>query len=146
MKEEVKARLVRHVRFLEQELGDFPSFRDLTWESYRSDSRERRNVERWIENLVNSSIDISKLILKAEGMDLPETYREIVSSLSSVEGFEREHIEKMAGWVRLRNIVVHEYLDIRWASIRRFILEAEPVYRDFLEGVKMYLRRNLGRC
>ena len=89
MKEEVKARLVRHVKFLEQELGDFPSFRGLTWDIYRSDS-------------VNSSIDVSKLILLA-----------------------------------------HEYLDVRWASIERFIREAESVYEGFLEGVKRYLRRNL---
>ena len=43
----------------------------------------------------------------------------------------------------MRNIVSHESLDIRWASISRFIGEAEPVYRDFLERVKRYLRGNL---
>ena len=66
MKEEIKERLIKHLRFLEEEIKDYPSFRELTWEDYRMDKIKIRNVERWIENLVNSSIDLSKLILTAE--------------------------------------------------------------------------------
>lgn len=100
-------------------------------------------MERWIENVVNSSIDISKLILNAEDMRLPETYREMVSFLSLVEEFDKEQLEKISRWVSLRNIIAHEYLDIRWASIKRFIQETEPLYKNFLEKVKEYLRGNL---
>ena len=61
MKEEIKERLIKHLRFFEEELVDFSTFKGLSWERYRSDRAERRNVERWIENLVNSSIDICLL-------------------------------------------------------------------------------------
>ena len=46
-------------------------------------------------------------------------------------------------WVRFRNIIAHEYLDIRWASIKRFIDEAEPLYKSFLKDVKEYLDKQL---
>jgi len=42
--------------------------------------------------------------------------------------------------VRLRNIIAHEYLDMRWASIKKFISETEPLYKEFLEKVKAYLK------
>jgi hypothetical protein len=62
LRRETKTRLIRHVTFLEAELGDFPGFRSLSWEDYNNHRDKRRNVERWIENMVNSSIDISKII------------------------------------------------------------------------------------
>jgi uncharacterized protein YutE (UPF0331/DUF86 family) len=100
-------------------------------------------VERWVENLINSSIDISKLILVAEEIPMPETYRGIVSSLTSVKDFDQEEVKALSDWVRLRNIVAHEYLDVRWDSIHRFIHETESLYRRFLKGVEDYLRKRL---
>ena len=143
MREELKGRLIRRIRFLEQEIKDYALFRSLNWERYNTDRSKRRDVERWIENVVNSSIDISKLILDAEDIRLPETYREMVSFLALVEGFDKEQLEKISRWVSLRNIMAHEYLDIRWASIKRFIQETELLYKALLEKVKAYLKGNL---
>jgi uncharacterized protein YutE (UPF0331/DUF86 family) len=143
MEEEIKERLIKHLNFFEVEIKDYTLFRGMTWEIYRDDRSKRRDVERWIENLVNSSIDISKLITTGEGKILPETYKEIILSLCLVKGFDKEEIEKLAQWVKLRNIVVHEYLDIRWDSIKRFIEETEPVYKYFVERVKTYLKEKL---
>ncbi len=143
MKEELKERLIKHISFLEEELQDSHLFHNLTWEIYRTDRSRRRNVERWIENLVNSSIDISRLIITAEGMRLPETYRETVFSLSLVSGFDKNDVQALSQLVRLRNIIAHEYLDIRWASIERFIRQAELLYARFLERVREYVRENL---
>lgn len=143
MKEEVKERLIKHIRFLEEEIIDYALFTALTWETYNTNRSKRREVERWIENIVNSSIDISKLILDAKGISLPETYREMVSSLSFIEGFDKEKMEKISQWVRLRNIIAHEYLDIRWASIKKFVQETEPLFKNLLIKIKEFLRKNL---
>ena len=103
----------------------------------------RRDVERWIENIINSSIDISKIILVAENIPLPDTYKELVASVSLVPGFNKERMKSLSEWVRFRNIIAHEYLDISWASIRKFILESDPLYESFLKDVKEYLEKKL---
>ena len=100
-------------------------------------------TKRWVENLINSLIDISKIILTIEKVTLPETYREIAFSLSLVNEFDKEGIEKLSGWVRLRNIIAHEYLDIRWDSIKKFIEQTQPLYCAFLEKIKEYLKNRL---
>lgn len=143
MQEEIKERLLRHISFLEKELEDYSLFQTLDWVTYNTNRSKRRDVERWIENIVNSSIDISKLILNAEEITLPETYREIVSFVGLVEGFKREEIEKVAQWVGFRNIVAHEYLDIRWNLIKKFIQETDALYKGFLKHVKFYLKKKL---
>ncbi|MFN3466280.1 MAG: HepT-like ribonuclease domain-containing protein [Candidatus Brocadiales bacterium] len=92
---------------------------------------------------MNSCIDISKLILTAEGKRLPETYKEIVQHATLVLGFTEEEVNSLSQLVILRNIVAHEYLDIRWASIKRFLEEAEPLYRNFSGKVREYLKKRL---
>lgn len=140
MRREAKTRLIKHITFLEAELNDYGNFKSLSWEDYNRQSDKRRNAERWIENIINSSIDISKIILLSENMIIPDTYRDIVTLLSSIPGFGKEYVERMAEWVRLRNIISHEYLDIRWNSISKFIQEAEGVYRYFLDRVRIYIQ------
>ena len=116
MKREIKVRLIKHITFLENELEDFEAFKSLSWEEYQRERSKRRDVERWIENIVNSSIDISKIILVSEKVSLADTYRELVASLSLIPGFSKEDMETLAEWVRFRNIIAHEYLDIRGPS------------------------------
>ncbi|MFH1825038.1 MAG: HepT-like ribonuclease domain-containing protein [Candidatus Firestonebacteria bacterium] len=143
MKEEIKERLVKYINFLEEEIKDYPFFKSLTWEIYRTERSRRRDVERWIENLVNSLIDISKIVLTVEEISIPETYREMVFSLSLVSEFNKEEVEKLSQLVKLRNIITHEYLDIRWASIKKFIEETFSLYSALLERIKEYLKSRL---
>ncbi len=143
MKEEVKARLVKHIAFLEEEIEDYVLFRQVTWNDYRANRSTRRDMERWIENIISSSIDMAKIILSSEGISLSDTYREVVLSLSLVKGFDSEEAGELSKWVRFRNIISHEYLDIRWISIKRFIAETEPLYKRFLNNVKEYVKDKL---
>ena len=143
MERETKTRLIKHITFLEDELRDYENFKSLSQNEYNKERDKRRNVERWIENIINSSIDIAKIILASEKILLPDTYRESIAMLSLVPNFDKETIEYLAEWVRLRNIISHEYLDIRWNSINRFIHQAVPIYKTFLEITKQYIDKNL---
>lgn len=142
MKKEIRFRLIKHLTFLENELKDYEIFESLSWKEYNDDRGKRRNVERWIENIINSSIDIAKLIPTSEGLSLPDTYKDIVKNLSLVADFSEEGMGKLSRRVSLRNIISHEYLDIRWASIQKFISESKPFYEDFLKKVENYLKEH----
>lgn len=103
MEREIKLRLIKHTTFLESELQDFPLFRSLLWEDYQKERSKRRDVERWIENIINSSIDISKIILVAEKIPAPDTYKELMVSISLVPGFDKKRMGAISEWVRFRN-------------------------------------------
>lgn len=139
MVKEIKYRLIKHISFLKNELNDYDIFTTLTWKEYEQDRNKRRNVERWVENIVNSSIDIARIILASEGKTLPDTYKELITFLLCVPNFNGVNLKRLSGWVKLRNILGHEYLDIRWSSIKEFIAESKPFYEDFLRKVKEYL-------
>ncbi len=143
MKEELKQRLLKHIDFLEVELRDYSKFMQLEQAEYREDRDKRRNVERWVENIINSSIDISKVVLTLENINLPDSYKEIVLLISVVKELKIDSTESLSYWVKFRNIISHEYLDIRWASIKKFISETEPLYKEFLFKVKTYLEKKI---
>lgn len=136
---EDRERLIRYVDFMESELSDFPKFSKIDWKTYSEDRDLRRNLERWIENLVNCSIDIAKVILVAEDKRIPSTYKEILKDLGATQYFDEEFGEAISQWAVLRNILAHEYLDIRWNSIKNFTQSSEPVYRRLIDKIKFLL-------
>ncbi len=133
-------RLIRIVDFLEAELADYPKFRDMDRARYESDAPARRNAERWAENIVNASIDIAKIILASEKKRIPQTYRQIIEELSLVEHFPPLIAQELAQFSKLRNILAHEYLDIRFDQIKKFIQQSEMSYKELVNFVKNFIR------
>ena len=121
-------RLLRIVDFLRDELADADSFQGLTQKTYLAEADTRRNLERWIENIVNASIDIAKLLLASTRARIPRTYRQVLSDVMALPGFDPKIAERLAGFARLRTILAYEYLDIRWSRIAAFLREAVPHY------------------
>lgn len=134
--EEDKHILNRRLIFLDSELSDAGKFTNLTQMEYEKDRAKRREIERWIENLVNAAIDIAKTLLASQKRPIPSTYREILRSISSLPDFPQGLGEQLAHWSELRNILAHEYLDIRWKRIEDFIKKAEPYFKNLIEIVK----------
>jgi len=137
--EEDKSILRVHTRFLENEYVDLQKFENLTKQEYIQDNDKRRNVERWAENLVMSAIDISKIILASEKKEIPQTYRETLFCFA-VRFLDEDSAQRFSRFVELRNILAHEYLDIKWEKIVKFIKDASRLYPLFIEKAKEFIK------
>jgi uncharacterized protein YutE (UPF0331/DUF86 family)/predicted nucleotidyltransferase len=133
-------RLRRILDFIATEIADAGEFATLSRESYLTESSSRRNVERWIENIVNASIDVAKILLAAAQASVPQTYREILLNLDTLPNFETRIAEALSRFSRLRNILAHEYLDLRWGQISTFLREAVPFYQELFQYASRALR------
>jgi len=136
---EDRERLIRYVDFMESELSDFPKFLKIDWKTYNNDRDTRRNLERWIENIVNCSIDIAKVSLALEERGIPSSYKGMLKELGATQHFDEAFGENISQWASLRNILAHEYLDIRWRPVKQFIQTAEPIYRQLVNTIKLFL-------
>lgn len=134
----LKTRLI----FLENEIREFAKFKTFSQQKYIEDRDSKRNVERWVENLVNCALDISKILLASAHQDVPDTYKEIFLKLSVLPKFSSSLAKTLANWAGLRNIIAHEYLDLRWhRQIKPFVDTAEPYLKSFIKAIKKYLER-----
>ena len=140
LSEEDKAKLIERTQFLELEIQEFPDYRSLTLKTYKEDKFQRRNIERWIETLVISIIDVAKIILASEKKKMPSTYIEVLIDFCLLSSFNENEAREFAQFAKLRNILAHEYLDIRFEQIRKFIQDVEPGYKKLLEFVKHFVR------
>lgn len=133
-----KDRLMRIIDFLETELGDSSQFQNISYQIYIDDSAMRRNLERWIENLVNTSIDAAKIIVASKKQHIPQTYRESIERLKTMPGFQDNNIDALARNTTLRNVLAHEYIDIRFTRIKKFLETAEEDYKEFIKVLKRF--------
>lgn len=131
--------LIRTLRFLEKEWQDFDMFKKMSWTDYNTESNKRRAVERWVENLVMTALDIAKIILASEKELIPESYKETLRTFG-FKYFNEEFGNKFSELAKFRNIIVHEYLDIKWKQIKNFIKEAEILYPIFIQKTKGILK------
>lgn len=130
--------LQRRLVFPDSELKALDEFANFTWQDYQSKDKERRQLERTIENIMNAVIDCAKIVLASRKRPMPSTYREVIRLTGSIEGFSQDVSERLSEWTELRNILAHEYFDIRWQPIENFIKNASDVLQSFIESVKKF--------
>ena len=136
-----RSRLARIVDFLEDELADAADFASMDIERYSTDRGFRRSVERWVENLVNASIDAAKIVLASERRPVPQTYRETVEMLATVEGFRDRAADarRLAENTRIRNMLAHEYLDLRYTQVNAVVDGAAETYRALVDALRAWM-------
>jgi uncharacterized protein YutE (UPF0331/DUF86 family)/predicted nucleotidyltransferase len=136
-----RGNLKRIIMFLEEQMSLYPDFRNFTRSEYENNVHQRNDIERWIENIINASIDISKVVLASEKKSVPDTYRDSVKRAAETLGLSQDSVEKFEIWVKLRNILAHEYLDIKWKRIQDFIQNSEPHFRSLVSSVKEFIAK-----
>lgn len=134
--------LKRTIQFMGAQLALYPDFVNLSGMEYEEDPHKRNDVERWIENIINAAIDIAKIIMGSEKKLIPPSYRETMRSAVFTLKLPEDFIEKFERWVKLRNVLAHEYLDIKWKRISDFIKNSEPYMNSFTEEAKKFLNQN----
>lgn len=92
-------------------------------------------IERWVENLVMSALDIAKIVLASDKREIPQTYKDTLKVFGTLY-INPAFGEKFSEFASLRNILVYEYLDIKWRRIKNFIEQSEKLFPIFIEKIK----------
>src|SRR3989339_810420 len=118
-----KQRLIAIIDFAKGEIKDLQNYCNLEYKSYFDDKNLRRLVEKIIENITNATIDVFKIIINENGLKMPDSYAEIMSEGSSVYKLPENQLKDLIQVAKLRNILAHDYLDIKWEKINKFLKE-----------------------
>ena len=136
---EQKTRLLARLQFLEDEFKEIGEFEKLTFKEYHDNKIQRRNIERWTENIINATIDIAKIILASEKKKMPGSYEEALRDFAMAAGLTEGEAKKIAAFASIRNILAHEYLEILYGRIQNFIKESPLLYKKILHFLDNYL-------
>lgn len=136
-------RLARIIEFLESQRTLYAVFSKLSIGEYEADLVKRGAVERWVENMVNAVADVSKIVLSSSRKPAPYGYADTVRTAALYLDLPKEFWDKFLEWIKLRNILAHEYLDIKWKRISGFIRDSEPHFISFISAAKKFLGKNM---
>lgn len=133
-------RLRTIIEFIEAQRTLYAPFSGLSQKDYETNLIMRGAVERWLENMANGIIDIAKIVLASKRVPNPYGYVNTVERAMDILALPADTIAQYEKWVKLRNELAHEYLDIKWKKLADFIRTSEPhiqflinATRDFLE-------------
>jgi uncharacterized protein YutE (UPF0331/DUF86 family)/predicted nucleotidyltransferase len=140
--EEQETKLLERLLFLKSELHEIDELKKLTFESYQNNKIQRRNIERWAENIINATIDISKIVLASEKKLISRTYEQALRDFGIFSGLNLDEAKKLAKFAELRNILAHEYLEILYTRITNFIDKSPPFYKRILDFLEDYLKKD----
>jgi uncharacterized protein YutE (UPF0331/DUF86 family) len=102
----------RRLRAMERSLRTLRSLRARGRDAFLSDEVVQDRAERHAQLLAQACADIALHILAGTGTVVPETYAEALRALAAAAVIPGPLGERLAQAVRLRNILVHGYLDI----------------------------------
>ncbi len=140
MHSENKEKILRICEFMEEEIGHLKKVM-LSFEEYRKNDVARRDIERCVENVVNAGLDIAKIFV-AEGKGrIPDTYRGYFLVLSEMGIIDEKLAIELGKGVKLRNVLSHEYLDIKWANLEWFIKEGYKPYEALIGIVREKIKK-----
>src|SRR3989338_8782935 len=131
LKIEQKESIATRLAFIETELSDFEKLKDTSWLTYQNSRDLRRNVERICENLANACIDIGKIILAGESIEMPESYRDVIRKLGGAKIIPQKLSDDLSDLIIIRNILAHQYLDLKWDKIKSFLEKGSQIIKEF---------------
>lgn len=99
-------------------------------------------MERNFEVAIQCCIDIAQRIIALEGAPTPADYYSAFITLGELDILPGEKAKKIAPLAGLRNILVHQYLDVRWQVVYEYLQHLEIFY-DFVNYMKKWLKHNI---
>ncbi len=132
-----RTKFIPYIEYMESELKFLPEYeRKVDWKVYQHERNKRLEIERWVECLINATLDLSKMFLSFRGEGIPETSREVLYKIASFVFEKESDAEAFSQLAKIRNTLAHRYLDIRWQDIKIFIKLSPKLYPEFMEHIK----------
>ena len=131
--------LERTLAFLGEQMQLYSVYREFTQSVFEGEPRKRNEIERWLENIMNAVIDCAKIVLGSRKRTIPSTYRETVRRVVHELKLPDEYAVKFEAWVQFRNVLAHEYLDIKWKRLEEFARTSQPYIGKLSESVRHFL-------
>jgi len=135
-----KTLILKKLAELEQYLLQINEFSDITTAEYSSDWKTQRIVDRTLQMMIETCLDIAGHIISDEGYRVPESYADMFNVLQEnaiIPEALREGLNKMA---KFRNIVVHHYDKIDPTIVITILRKNLWDFNSFKTAIISYLK------
>jgi len=104
-----KTLILRKFSNLDEYLGQIGEYSAISLEDYAQDWKIQRIVDRTLQMMIETCLDVAGHIISDEGFRVPETYADMFKILVENQILEKSQSEPLDRMTKFRNIVVHQY-------------------------------------
>lgn len=133
-----KNRIMLKIRELENFLEEVKTILPKNMEVYLNSLEKRRSIERELQMMIESVIDICMLLIKELHLKIPNSEESIFEILKD----RLSNIENLKLMRKFRNILVHKYGKINDELVFNFANEDIKDFHVFISDVKRILSSN----
>jgi uncharacterized protein YutE (UPF0331/DUF86 family) len=110
-----------------------------TLNEYLSDFYLKSSTERLIQLIVECASDINNHVVVESGQRPPEDYTSSFIRAAEAGLIKRDLADRIKGSGGMRNIIVHEYMDIDDEKVFKTLPIALADYKEYIRQVDQYL-------
>lgn len=136
-----KALILRKIDDLDLYQRQIQEFSGITVQEYREDWKTQRIVERTLQMMIETCVDIANHIVSDRGMRTPTSYSDTFKVLFENGIIDRDLFDIMEKMAKFRNVVVHQYEGVDAEIVAIILKEHLADFERFREGVLAYLKK-----
>lgn len=135
-----KTLILKKLSNVEEYLKQIKEFSDISAKDYEASWKIQRIVERTLQIMIESCLDVAGHIISDAGFRVPETYVDMFRILTENGILKEKQLPALEKMARFRNIVVHDYAKID-SEIVIGILQRNLVdFEKFNQAIIDYLK------
>ena len=104
-----RALVLRKLAELEEYLRQIKEYADITVEQYSKDWKTQRVIERTLQMIIETCIDIAGHIISDKGYRIPSSYADTFRVLHENNILGKDLFAALEKMAKFRNIIVHRY-------------------------------------
>jgi uncharacterized protein YutE (UPF0331/DUF86 family) len=111
------------------------------YDEYLSNFMYKTTAERLIQLIVECASDINNHVVVESGSRPPEDYTSSFTRAAEAGLIDRDLAERIKGSGGMRNIIVHEYMDIDDERVYKTLPVAIKDYKEYIKQVDAFLEK-----
>jgi len=127
-----------HLKGMYENLAILDELKSMPFKQFKDDNKTLKLCEHCLQLAIQSLLDISHYIIANNNLARPNNNREAILTLGNHSIIPVNFAQKIAPMVNLRNLLIHEYLEIDPAKIHAAIQSLED-FRDFSRYIIKYI-------
>jgi uncharacterized protein YutE (UPF0331/DUF86 family) len=134
-----KTFVLRKIAALDEYLGQIREYESIAVDEYRNDWKTQRIVERTLQMMIETCLDISGHIISDANFSVPQTYVDMFRVLAANHVLDESRLDGFEKMARFRNIVVHDYEKIDPEIVVGILRRHLSDFVLFKESILQYL-------
>lgn len=137
-----RASLDSRLRKLKEYCGLLSTYRKASLKDLRRDATLRGAVERYLQLAIECCLDIGEIVIAERGLRQPKDNRDVILVLGERGALPGRFAAKFADAAALRNILVHEYLEVDLRILWNVLQKNLRDFDRFARHIARYLLRS----